>query len=123
MKYFINLSTHNHRFWSKLELEEASKYGQIVDWFPFEVTSEVTLDKIKKEAKKTVDCVIKVYGVSSTVYVEANHIFTYYVVSFLKEKGIKAVYAYSKRLEREWNETDEIIMMEKKFVFEKFIEY
>ena len=126
MNYFINLSTHNHKFWSPKQLEASNIYGEIVDYFPEEVESNMNTADIINLASKAVSKIIKKYKSADneiTVLVEANYIYSYYVVTELKKNNIKAVWPYSKRLERDYNPSVDIRMTEKKYVFEKYIEY
>ncbi len=126
MNYFVNLSTHNHIFWSPKQLENSKKYGEIIEYYPDEIESNMNSLDIYKLALKTVNNIIKKYKKNDneiTVLVEANHIYSYYVVSELKKNNIKAVWPYSKRLERDYNPTVEIRMTEKKYIFENYIEY
>ena len=124
MKYLINLSTHNHKFWSPKQLKESNTYGEIIDCYPDEIDGNMNTNDIYKLALKKVNKIIQKYKDSEiTILVEANHIYSYYVVNELKKNNIKAVWPYGKRLERDYNPTLDIRMTEKKFVFEKYIEY
>lgn len=126
MNYFINLSVHNYKFWSLKQINESKIYGEIINCFPDEIESDMNTNDIYKLALNRVNNIIKKYKNNDneiTVLVEANHIYSYYVVNELKKNNIKALWPYSKRLERDYNPTSDIRMTEKKFVFEKYIEY
>lgn len=126
MNYFINLSTHNHRYWGERQIEEALKYGEIIDIFPTEITLDMSNSDIIFQATKTVNRILKKYQSDEnevSVMIQANYVYSFYVVSLLKEKGIRCLAAHGVRCERDYNPSENITMTEKKFEFVKFIEY
>jgi hypothetical protein len=128
---FINLSNHPSEKWSDKQLEEAKKYGDVVDMqFP-QISTELTsadidalvfeyylkikelipVDFFKREVKK-----------SFVVMVQGEFIFTYRLVSLLKNEEIMAVAARTERVVKEIVE-DGIPKKVSEFNFAGFMEY
>lgn len=123
---FINLSNHPSEKWSDKQLEEAKKYGDVVDMqFP-QISTELRSADIDalvfeyylkiKELRR--DEVKKPF----VVMVQGEFVFTYRLVSALKNEEIMAVAARTERVVKEIVE-DGIPKKVSEFNFAGFMEY
>lgn len=117
---FLNFTNHPSSNWTKKQLQEAQKYGEIVD-LPFpqvepEYTKDIVYDLAEKFAKQIIkqkpDCVL----------CQGEFCLSFCVIEKLKKYGIKVVAACSKR------EVEEIVIdtetrKNSRFVFVQFREY
>ena len=118
---FVNCTNHRVEFWSKKQLEEAEKYGEIVD-IPFpNVSSRLTTEEVRKLAYEVVDKILKL--APEVVLCQGEFTLTYTVVTELKKHNIKVVAACSERTAEEY--INEEGNNEKKSIFEfvQFREY
>ena len=116
MSTFVNFSNHPSDKWDKAQTVEAEKYGRILD-IPFpDVHPEYTEEDIKKLAN---ECVARILTCNpSAVLCQGEFTLCFEVVSRLKDRGVIALAACSKR---DVMETSEGKLARFKFV--KFREY
>lgn len=124
---FINLSNHPSGGWGHEQMEEAQKYGTVVDVaFPQIATDANSsgIDDLVKE-KYTEFCnIIKDHQDEyNVIMVEGEFVFTYRMVKMLKEHGIMTVAAITARETREEKQSDGSVKKISKFRFEGFREY
>lgn len=95
MNKFINLSNHNSSTWSDKQLEEARKYGDIVDIkFP-SIDPYLTKDEVKELA---LSYLAKIKALKpSCVMCQGEFCFAYEMINLLKKENIKVVAACSER--------------------------
>ncbi len=117
---FINYTNHPSEKWSLKQLEAAQKYGEIHD-IPFPVVSpemgneeliKIAGNELIKITIKKPDCVL----------CQGEAVLSHYLVSILKENGIKVVAACSRRNVNERNENGKTIKSIE-FEFIQFREY
>ena len=95
MKKFVNLSNHSSNTWSNMQLEEARKYGDIVDIeFP-SIDPYLTKDEVKELALSYLD---KIKALApSCVMCQGEFCFAYEMIDLLKKNNVKVVAACSER--------------------------
>lgn len=117
---FINYTNHPSKKWSPKQLEAAQKYGEVHD-IPFpDVNPGMSKEELIKIAKnelikitiKKPDCVL----------CQGEAVLSYYLVSMLRENGVKIVAACSRRNVNEKNENGKVIKITE-FEFIQFREY
>lgn len=118
---FINFSNHPSYKWHGKQLEEAQKYGQIID-VPFpQVDPEVNEADIEKLADEYFRRIFS-YN-PDIVMCSGEFSLTYAVVKRLLAQNIKCVCACTKRVAVEETESDGSITKVSNFEFVKFREY
>lgn len=121
MGTFINISNHSSKSWSKEQLREARLFGEVID-LPFP-----DIDPLWDDEKT--DALVQKYFEAVTAYeaptamVQGEFVFSYRLVSRLKEANIKTVAACSKRQSVETADENGITTKTSQFVFEGFKEY
>jgi hypothetical protein len=123
---FINLSNHSSEKWSNKQLEEAKKYGDVMD-MPFpQISTELTsadidalvfeyylkIKELRRDEEKK----------PFVVMVQGEFVFTYRLISALKNEEIIAVAARTERVVKEIVE-DGITKKISEFNFAGFMEY
>lgn len=97
---FVNCSNHPSLLWENKQMEEASKWGTIVDYpFPY-VDAQAGERDIEILAQKTVEALAKMKP--DAVMCQGEFTLTYAIVSKLKEMNIEAVSACSERKTTEY---------------------
>lgn len=118
---FINLSNHPSSFWQSKQLEEAKKYGEIID-IPFPIISaNATSQEIDALVEQFFSKVMKFDN--PTVMLQGEFIFTFRLTTKLKKERIRVL---SSRTERKTvEEIDSKGRTIKKSIFEfiEFMEY
>ena len=121
MGFFINVSNHASTAWSEDQIKNARLFGDIVD-IPFPDVEPLWDDS-------RIDSLVQEYfeNISSyenpTAMVQGEFVFSYRLVSRLKNAGIKTVAACSKRISTETTDENGHTLKTAKFVFQKFREY
>lgn len=120
---FINLSNHPSDKWGNKQLEEARKFGDIVD-IPFPlISAEYDEKEIVKIADEYSERIRSLVDRDGAVMVQGEFTLTFAIVNRLKSNGIKVLSACSERIVTETvDEKDEEIKIVK-FNFVKFREY
>ena len=118
---FINISNHPSSKWKSRQTQEAQKYGEIVD-IPFPALNPRCTDQ---EINSLVeDYVNKVMEYDAPVaMVQGEFIFTYRLVSRLKEAGAKTVASQSERRTIEYIDDNGNTVRQSEFEFVRFMEY
>lgn len=94
-KYFVNFSNHPSKYWSKKQIDEAEKYGEIIDvGFP-KVSPFDSHEEIKIESKKWFDVIIS--HDPAVVMCQGEFTLCYEVITMLKENKVPCVAACSER--------------------------
>lgn len=95
---FINLSNHPSAKWPAAQLEDASKYGEVVDLpFPL-IDPKGDVDYIEKLADEYVEKILALsLNEPPTVHVMGELNFTYAVVKRLLEKNILTLASTTQR--------------------------
>ena len=117
---FINFSNHGSGEWSKAQINEALKYGRIVDMHFPEVPADATSDYIKETASQYTNLILS--KAPKAVMCQGEFTLTYSIVSALKPHGITVLAACSDRVVEEKTENG---ITTKNIVFEfvQFREY
>lgn len=111
---FVNLSNHPSMKWSRKQLEEAKKYGEIIDIdFP-----QIAPNLSEEELEKLVDQYEKKIAVldEPVVMLQGEYVFTYRLVERLKEAGILVLASCTER--KVFERCDEAGKVTKTAVFE-----
>ena len=116
---FINITNHPSSLWEEIQLNEAKKYGEIVD-IPFPVIDpKLNISEIKDLAKEYVDKIVHLDAETKVVHIMGEMTFTFCVVNMLQKLGIQCVASTTRR--------DTIIAEDgskiSKFHFEQFRPY
>ena len=118
---FINLSNHTSENWGEFQKKEAIKYGDIID-MPFPAISPYLsseeLDVIVNEYYEKVSK----YN-SPVVMLQGEFIFTFRLVTKLKNAGIKVVAGRSERVVKETVNENGTAIKRSEFNFVGFMEY
>ena len=118
---FLNISNHKSDSWSRMQREEAEKYGVIKDYeFPY-IRADATREDIRLLAEEIVEKVKKMHP--QVVMCQGEFTLTYILVSRLKECDIKVVAACSERYAEEEYLPDGSVNKVSKFKFVQFREY
>lgn len=118
---FVNCTNHRVEMWNEKQLEEAGKYGDIIDIpFPY-VSANLTIQEVRDIASEVVDKIVKLSP--DVVLCQGEFTLTYTIVNELRKNNIKVVSACSERMAEEY--TNEEGNIEKKSIFEfvQFREY
>lgn len=120
-KVFINCSNHPSEMWSAEQKKEAETYGEIVD-IPFpEVNPSWTTEQVHALADRICEKIAR-YN-TAAVMCQGEFTLTYAIVSRLKEKGVTAVAACSRRRTEETINEDGSIQKKALYSFERFREF
>ncbi len=96
MGKFINFSNHNSQNWSEQQVNEARKWGDIID-IPFPaVCADATKKEIMEIGDKYVDIICA--NDPGAVMCQGEFTLSFYVVSKLVAKGISCVSACTERV-------------------------
>ncbi len=118
---FVNFSNHPSDKWQRKQIEEAHKYGEIVDCpFP-SVPSNATEEDIKKLADESVEKILILNP--DAVMCSGEFTLTFSVLKRLMERGILCVCACSERKTVEQNQADGTTCKVSVFEFQGFRKY
>jgi hypothetical protein len=118
---FINISNHPSANWSQRQIDEAKKFGEIVD-YPFPVVGAAWGEEdICRIAEKVIQDV-SVYK-DAVLLIQGEYTLTYRLVSQAKELGIRVVAACSNRVTQESVNEDGTTTKISKFEFVQFRDY
>ena len=119
---FINLSNHSSKNWSDKQIQEAQKYGRIVD-IPFPaVNIDWDTNDYNNLADEYTEKVLRL-DENITVMVQGEFALTYKIVSRLMSAGIRCLAAVTKREAVETVDNEGCSVKTSVFKFEKFMEY
>lgn len=95
---FVNFSNHPSKFWCNIQREASLKYGKLID-IPF---PQIAADANDAELEKlSQDYVKRITSLDDpkvlTVHIMGEMIFTFMVVTKLKELGIKCIASTTER--------------------------
>lgn len=121
MSVFINLTNHPSSKWSEKQLAAAKEYGEVID-IPFPVIDPYADSAEIDRAVDEYFSKITKYD-SPTVLIQGEFIFTYRMISRLKENGIKTVAGCSIRQSSEVIDADGVTNKKVRFDFIAFKEY
>ncbi len=117
---FVNFSNHPIAKWSERQLEEARRYGKVVDvHFPY-VSPDASSREVKEIAAGYVEQIMSLHP--QCVLCQGEFCVSYHVITALKAKGTIVVAACSERRSEEIRQGDEIKKISK-FSFVQFREY
>jgi len=120
-KVFINFSNHPSANWSKEQVTEALKYGEIID-IPFpEVDPELDPDGISRLACEYVEKIL--VHKPAAVMCQGEMTLSFKVVEMLKSKGILVLAACSAREVSSETLEDGSVVKTHKFRFVRFRSY
>lgn len=92
---FVNCSNHPSNIWSKSQMEESRKWGEIKDYsFPY-VAANTDEKEIERLAQQTIDKILEFHP--DAVMCQGEFTLTYAIVKGLKTLGIEVVSACSER--------------------------
>lgn len=118
---FINLSNHPSNGWSKAQIEEAIKYGNIKDIdFPI-VPPQATSKEIDNLVTQYFELVVKQNP--KAVMLQGEFTFSFRLIVKLKQIGIKVVAACSDRVTHEYVDEAGVTRKNSEFRFIQFREY
>lgn len=121
MAKFINFSNHASSKWNQNQIEEALKWGEIVD-VPFPMLkADLTEDEIVNIGDEYVEKILACEP--SVVMCQGEFTLTYYVVNQLIKRGITCVSACSERVSVEKMQEDGTVRKESFFNFVGFRKY
>ena len=92
---FLNISNHKSENWSVNQINEAEKYGKIID-IPFPAVNPRESDEYMDDLVDEYYQKVMEYE-KPTVMVQGEFVFTYRLVNQLKQAGIKVVASCSER--------------------------
>jgi len=121
LSIFINLSNHRTEKWSKTQLEEAQKYGEVRDMAFPNIDPNFTEEEINNLVNEYYTEIIK-YN-NPVIMVQGEFIFTFRLVTKLKEAGVKVVASCSQRKVIERVNESGATIRESEFSFVCFKEY
>ncbi len=117
---FINFTNHISEKWGKEQLDEAKKYGEIVDVAFPNVSPEASKEEVDSLANEYVEKILSYHP--SCVLCQGEFCFVYAVVNKLKEHNIKVMAACSERIVEE-ESTESGTKKTSYFKFIQFREY
>lgn len=118
---FINFSNHVSEKWSDKQLEEARKYGKLVDIrFPH-VDPYCTDEQINEMVDKFYNEIMK-YD-NPVVMLQGEFVLSYRLINKLKASGVKVVAGCSERRTIEYVEEDSMTTRKSEFEFVMFKEF
>lgn len=117
---FLNFSNHPFAMWSDIQIEEAGKYGEIVDLsfpnIPGKLSKDEVMILVEEYLKKVEELNPDI------VMCQGEFTFTFNMVNALKKRGVKVVSACAERNVIEYFDGN-INKKEAEFVFLGFREY
>ena len=121
-RVFINLSNHPSDKWSREQREAAEEFGTITD-MPFPKMdphddTEVWNNKVEEYLER-----ILTIDENPVVMIQGEFVFTYRLVTVLKQHGIKVVVAETERVSEEEILPDGSTVRRSVFQFVRFLEY
>ena len=120
---FINFSNHVSTLWDENQLNEAHKYGEIIDvQFP-NVSPTSDEEYISALADEYIKRICGVNNRIAAVMVQGEYNLSFEVVNRLLKKGIKVVSACTERMVEETIDINGETMKESRFRFVRFREY
>ena len=121
MSKFINLSNHPSNNWLASQLQEAQKYGEIID-IPFpHIDADISEHEVEKLAAEYCEKIVALNP--AVVMVQGEFTFTYSVVRKLSAVGITCVASCSNRIAKETKKDDGTILRESVYEFKRFRPY
>ena len=118
---FLNISNHKSENWSVNQINEAEKYGKIID-IPFTAVNPRESDEYMDDLVDEYYQKVMEYE-KPTVMVQGEFVFTYRLVNQLKQAGIKVVASCSERRVTEEIDENGCTIRRSQFEFVKFREY
>lgn len=118
---FLNISNHKSENWSVNQINEAEKYGKIID-IPFPAVNPRESDEYMHDLVDEYYQKVMEYE-KPTVMVQGEFVFTYRLVNQLKQAGIKVVASCSERRVTEEIDENGCTIRRSQFEFVKFREY
>lgn len=118
---FLNISNHKSENWSVNQINEAEKYGKIID-IPFPAVNPRESDEYMDDLVDEYYQKVMEYE-KTTVMVQGEFVFTYRLVNQLKQAGIKVVASCSERRVTEEIDENGCTIRRSQFEFVKFREY
>ena len=118
---FFNISNHKSENWSVNQINEAEKYGKIID-IPFPAVNPRESDEYMDDLVDEYYQKVMEYE-KPTVMVQGEFVFTYRLVNQLKQAGIKVVASCSERRVTEEIDENGCTIRRSQFEFVKFREY
>lgn len=123
MRTFVNFSNHNSKGWSKSQIDEAEKYGTIIDVdFP-RVPADADENAIRDLGNEYIEKICAF--LPDAVMCQGEFTLTFYVVNELMKRDIVCVSACTERISKEQLMEDGAVnkIAEFKFAgFRKFIQ-
>lgn len=102
-KVFINHTNHTLAHWSEEQKKAALQWGPIVE-IPFPaIDPSLTSEEVRTKAEEMGEKLLSLHP--AAVLCQGEFTYTWHMVQFLKNHGIPALAACSRRVTREW--TDE----------------
>lgn len=121
MSTFINHTNHPSKMWSPGQTAEAKQYGDIVD-MPFpEIDPEADTEAVKAMARKNLEMIRRIDP--QAVLCQGESVYSFALVTLLKECGIKTIAACSRREVKESAGEEGTIHKTAVFRFVRFREY
>lgn len=121
MAEFINISNHPSEKWSVKQREAAHQYGNIVD-IPFpNIPPSTTDSEIDKLVKEHIE-LLSSHDVAA-VMIQGEFVFTYRMVTLLKNRGITVISSCSERRTVGFTDAEGKTQRLSEFEFVKFREY
>lgn len=118
---FINLSNHPSSLWMEKQIEVAKTYGDIIDMSFPQIDPEWDDSMINQLVD---EYLVKVCEYDKpVVMLQGEMVFSYRLITKLKEKGIKVVAACSKRVAIEKHDEEGNSIKTSIFQFIRFREY
>ena len=118
---FLNISNHKSENWSVNQINEAEKYGKIID-IPFPAVNPRESDEYMDDLVDEYYQKVMEYE-KPTVMVQGEFVFTYRLVNQLKQAGIKVVASCSERRVTEEIDENGCTIRRSQFELVKFREY
>ncbi len=95
---FINLSNHPSNRWDEKQLNEARKYGEVIDMdFPT-ISPQLSIHEVQQLAGTFVERIVGMKGESIVVHIMGEMTFTLCVVTALQKAGIPCVASTTERV-------------------------
>lgn len=118
---FINVSNHSSKKWNEKQIEQAKKYGDIID-IPFPVIDPSSRDEeINHIVNEYFDLIMQYQD--CVVMLQGEYIFTYRLVNKLKQHNIKVLASCSERRTIEYVDDNGFTSRKSEFEFVEFKEY
>ncbi len=118
---FINCTNHPLAMWSEKQKEEASRYGQVVD-FPFPTIEPwMTTDDLREQARKTAEQIGAMHP--EAVLLAGEFTFVFMLADKLLQDGVRVLCTCSRRMTTEVKRPDGTSEKKAIFSFEGFRPY